>query len=72
MRSRTLPTFTEWLATASDDNKSFVDKVYYLAEKLAKWGGDEIFELYAPVDVLREFGSLDDVRRRIGFLRLPY
>jgi hypothetical protein len=66
MRSRTLPKHQDW-AKANPDAVDFVDRVYFLCEKLYSIGGEEIVELYAPADILQKFKTLNDVRRFIDW-----
>lgn len=69
MRSRTMINhFKAWYDQAPYDDANFVDKVYFLAEK-SVYDGD-ILTAYTPDEILREFKTLDDVRRALGTIGL--
>lgn len=68
MKSGTLPIYKTWLATASDDDKSFVDSVYEMCERNYANGGDTVVECYEPQAILARFKTLNDARKLCGLI----
>lgn len=66
MRSQTLKIFKRWLELATEEQKKFVDDVYFVCEKNYSAGGDEICECWTPSEICEEFSTLDEVRTYCG------
>jgi hypothetical protein len=62
MKSRTLPIYKKWLATATEEQIEYVDKVYALCELNYNVGGDSVVECVDPDDVRWLFLNIGEVR----------
>lgn len=60
--------YKDWQAQATPAQIKFVDDVFDLCERNYEAGGDTIVECYGPKDILAEFTSMYDVKRRIGLI----
>lgn len=68
MKSKTLPIYKHWLATAKAKQIAFVDEVFAMCEANYAAGGDTVVECMSPQDILDEFKSLRDVKKYCGLI----
>lgn len=54
--------YKAWQASASAEQITFVDAVFYLCERNYEAGGDVVVECYGPTDILAKFKTLDDAK----------
>jgi hypothetical protein len=66
MKSKVLPIYKTWLASATPEQVEFVDQVYAICEEHYEHGGDRVVECWEPKNVLEYFEDIKEVQEFCG------